>query len=138
MTTGEKIKKARLDKGLTQKELGEKLGGISQQQIGQWETGKANPKLETIRKIAAALGVYLSDLVDDWSKFSQEEINEDWENGSTGSMPSKKTIEMGGYPLNGSEKPLLENYRQLNQAGQEKAIEHVELLTKVPEYRKEE
>ncbi len=57
MTVGENIKQARKEKGITQKELGIMLGGISQQQIGQWETGKANPKFETIKKIADALNI---------------------------------------------------------------------------------
>ena len=48
---------------MTQKELGEKLGGIPQQQIGRWENGKSNPKLNTIQKIAAALSVNINDLV---------------------------------------------------------------------------
>ena len=53
MTIGNNIRAHRRRKGMTQKELGEKLGGISQQQIGQWENGTANPKLETQIKIAA-------------------------------------------------------------------------------------
>ncbi len=56
MTTGERIKKIRQEKGLLQRELGEKIG-VSQQMIGQWENGKSNPKIETIRKIADALNV---------------------------------------------------------------------------------
>lgn len=115
MTIGESIKKARLDKGLTQKELGEKLGGISQQQIGQWETNKANPKKETIEKIAAALDA------DPFSLYSFEMASEALE----------KNIDK-------KESSLLDSYRQLNPVGQDKAIEHVELLTKVPEYRREE
>lgn len=61
MTIGERIKKIRQEKGLSQKELGEKLG-VSQQMIGQWETGKANPKIETLIKIAEALDCEVSDI----------------------------------------------------------------------------
>ena len=57
MNIGENIRQMRVSKNISQKELGEKLGGISQQQIGRWENGKANPKKETIEKIANALGV---------------------------------------------------------------------------------
>lgn len=64
MTIGENIKRIRKEKNMTQRELGESLGGISQQQIGQWETGKANPKFETIIKIAYALDVDFFDIVD--------------------------------------------------------------------------
>ncbi len=64
MTVGEKIRTIRKEKGLTQKELGDRLGKISQQQIGQWETGKANPKKETLQKIAKALEVDITVLMD--------------------------------------------------------------------------
>lgn len=62
MGIGKKIRNIRVHQGMTQKELGEKLGGISQQQIGRWENERANPKIETIQKIAAALNVPLSDI----------------------------------------------------------------------------
>lgn len=137
MATGERIKAARKKAGLTQKALGEKCN-MPDSQIRQYELGMVNPRIEQLRRIAAALGVYISDLVDDWSQFSQKEISDDLGNGSPGRVSHEKAIETGGYPLNDSEKPLLDNYRQLNPAGQEKAIEHVELLTKVPEYRKED
>lgn len=64
MNFGESIKRIRKEKGLTQKELGEKLG-ISQAAIGQFESNKANPKMETMQKIADALNVSLNDLVPD-------------------------------------------------------------------------
>ncbi|MCR2049999.1 helix-turn-helix domain-containing protein [Acetatifactor muris] len=64
MNFGESIKQIRKEKGLTQKQLGEKLG-ISQSAIGQFESNKANPKMETIQKIADALNVSLNDLVPD-------------------------------------------------------------------------
>lgn len=54
MTVGEKIKKYRKEKGLTQKKLGE-LCGINEANIRKYELGKANPKIETIEKIANAL-----------------------------------------------------------------------------------
>lgn len=56
MTAGKHIKRIRREKGLSQKELGEKIG-VSQQMIGQWENGRSNPKIETIRRIADALNI---------------------------------------------------------------------------------
>ena len=47
MSTGEKIKIARKKAGLTQRELGEKLG-VSQSAVGQFEMDRSNPKLETL------------------------------------------------------------------------------------------
>ena len=48
------IKKARLDAGLTQKEVAEKLG-VAQAQYARWESGGRNPKDETVEKLAEIL-----------------------------------------------------------------------------------
>lgn len=64
MSTGEKIRAARRKAGLTQKKLGE-LCGIAEPTIRRYELNKLNPKLETILKIAGALGVDYADLYGD-------------------------------------------------------------------------
>lgn len=56
MNVGENIRRIRKEKGLTQKELGE-LCGMYESQIRKYELGKANPKKETLDKIAKALKV---------------------------------------------------------------------------------
>lgn len=58
MTIGERIREARKNAGLTQKELGNKIG-VSGALIGQYETGIRNPKIETLQKICNAIGVDL-------------------------------------------------------------------------------
>ena len=50
------IKKARLDAGLTQIEVAEKLG-VAQAQYARWENGGRNPKDETVKKLAEIFGV---------------------------------------------------------------------------------
>lgn len=62
MSIGENIKKIRLQKGLTQKQLGE-LCGMADSAIRRYENGRANPKIETRQKIATALGVSLAELL---------------------------------------------------------------------------
>lgn len=64
MNIGEKIRLLRKKAGLTQKELGQKLG-ISQAAIGQFETNRSNPQIETLQKIASALDVPVQDLLPD-------------------------------------------------------------------------
>ena len=54
MSMGEQIRTMRQIRGLTQKELGERLG-ISPVGIAQWENGLRTPKIETLKKIAEAL-----------------------------------------------------------------------------------
>ncbi|QWL82843.1 hypothetical protein SKZB199_1049 [Streptococcus sp. ZB199] len=51
----EKYKKARLDVGLTQLEVTEKIG-VAQAQYARWENGGRNPKDETVEKLAEIFG----------------------------------------------------------------------------------
>lgn len=64
MTTGDKIRSARKRAGLTQKELGEKLG-VTGSLIGIYETGRRKPKADTLQRMADALGVSYVDLLSD-------------------------------------------------------------------------
>lgn len=63
MTVGEKIRRIRKEKGLTQKQLGE-LCGMNEANVRKYELGKANPKIETVDKIASALGEPLNCFLD--------------------------------------------------------------------------
>lgn len=76
MTFGEKVKKIREEKKMSQRLLGEKLG-VTQQTVAQYEKIEDSPKLATVRKIAEALDVPLSDLIEVWSIFTQSEIIRD-------------------------------------------------------------
>ena len=61
---GEKIKTVRLQKGVSQAALAKCLG-VSAAMIYQYEVGKKKPKVETLSKIAGALGVDLKVFYDD-------------------------------------------------------------------------
>jgi len=65
MSTGDKIKKIRKTKGITQKKLGE-LAGIAEPTIRKYENGQLNPKKETLQKIASALDISFECLLTDW------------------------------------------------------------------------
>lgn len=56
MQTHELIRFYRQKAGLTQQQLADKLG-VSQQYIGNYESGKRQPKIQTLQKIADALDV---------------------------------------------------------------------------------
>lgn len=60
-STGDMIRKYRIEKGLTQKQLGE-LCGIADSNIRKYEKGIQNPKIENLQKIASALDVSVFDL----------------------------------------------------------------------------
>ncbi len=64
MTVGERIREYRKQAGLTQKELGDRLG-VSNVHIGQYERGLRNPRLPQLKKIADALDIPFDLLVSD-------------------------------------------------------------------------
>ena len=62
MTLGSKIKKLRSAKGLTQKDLAERLN-VTFQTISKWENGENEPDLATLRNLAKALECSIEYLV---------------------------------------------------------------------------
>lgn len=126
MDIGNNIKRIRMKKNITQKELGARLGGITQQQIGQWENGNKNPKLETMQKIATALEVSLSDIIgiEEFNKIieTKSRIKHQIDNGIITTLPSS----------------LLDNYSKLNDTGKREADKRVQELTEIPRYTQKE
>lgn len=65
MEIGQKIKKARLAKGLTQQELGDMVG-VQKSAIAKYENGRVvNIKRSTLQKITSALNMRPSELIFD-------------------------------------------------------------------------
>lgn len=63
MEIGQKIKKARLEKGMTQQELGD-IVGVQKSAIAKYESGRVvNIKRSTLQKIASALNIRPSELI---------------------------------------------------------------------------
>ena len=76
---GEKLKELREERNLSQKELGDKMGGITQQTIAQYEKKETVPKFETVSKIANALEINPNIFYSDFSQSvadDSEEIGE--------------------------------------------------------------
>ena len=61
MTT---IASKRTAAGLTQQALADTLG-VTQAAVANWEHGRRCPPVKTLRRIAAALGCTIADLIDD-------------------------------------------------------------------------
>ena len=62
---GKKIQELRINKGLTQVDLVGKIDGdIDTTNISRIESGRTNPTIHTLYRIAVALGVKITDLVD--------------------------------------------------------------------------
>lgn len=61
-TNGSPIARLRMERGLTQAQLAERVG-VALQQISRWETGGRNPGAKSLVKLAAALGCRIEDLL---------------------------------------------------------------------------
>ena len=149
MTVGDRIKEARLKANMTQAELAKKLN-TSYVVISQYENNKRNPKLGTIEKIAVALGIPTKALLPDYlaleesaeyvarciskSLHAQEIFTDEFFNSDEMIDPEQPPL----FELVEQEIKLLKIFGQLNETGQEKAIERVEELGKIPEYQKAE
>lgn len=160
MPTGKRIKEIRMQKGLTQKQLGDKCG-IADANIRKYENGKQNPKMETLQKIADALGVPIYEFLDNdlfdatlhlgsyEGRFFNDKVKSIVNDTTLSETEMKKKLadlSMQGEILtkfhrNDSDtitKEILNNFVDLlNENGQNKAIEQVQMLTKIPEYRKD-
>ncbi len=64
VSLGEKIRKARLEAGLTQEELSELLM-VSRAAVAKWETNRGLPDIENLKFIASALSVSVDYLLDE-------------------------------------------------------------------------
>lgn len=64
---GFRIVRARKMAGITQKELAKRLG-VKPSQISHWENGFRKPKVQTLQRIALALGVDFSELLPEYKK----------------------------------------------------------------------
>ncbi len=111
MTTGEKIKQLRLKKGLTQKQLGD-ICEMADSAIRRYENNRANPKIETIQKIAEALDV------DYWEIIGFNNISV---------VLNEARIDNDA---------IIQNYNKLNDIGKEEAAKRVEELTHIEKYTK--
>lgn len=134
MYVGQKIKNARKKAGLTQKELGDKLG-VSYQMIAQYESDRRKPKIDTLRRICNALGITISELGSDvWKFYSPEDFAEDFsmvqtENGLIRILPKEQAQQK-------FDNELLNEVHKLDEEHQDKVLTYAKDLAKIPEYQK--
>ena len=124
---GEKIKSFREKQGLTQKELGS-LCGMADSAIRKYESGAVKPKMTTVSRIAKALGVETLILTKDDPNYP-----------ITFSIPISE-LESTMKTMFGTDdihRRISASLTKLNSTGQQKAVERVEELTKIPDYQKE-
>ncbi len=117
MTFGEKMKKIRKERGLSQQELG-KILGITQQTVAQYEKVPYTPKYDTVRRIANALDCSINALVEDETIFQLNDVTD--------------SLIYGGVISRVSD-----NMGKLTIEAMNKVEEYTKDLTKIPEYQRE-
>lgn len=65
---GERLRVARTSRGINQRSLGDMVG-VSAISISRYESGAVDPRLDTVRRLAKALGVSAAEL----AGFDEEE-----------------------------------------------------------------
>ncbi len=159
------LKKFRLNAKMTQKELASQLN-VSQNAIFNWENGKREPNLETIEKLADIFDTFPSQILGwdeeyeegerEFDKILDKLIRESPGQAETSKITHRlEELISSQNELENKIATVHQNYYKnkygesnsdkinmlfdlLNEKGQDKAIEQLELLTKIPEYQREE
>ncbi|WP_367783333.1 helix-turn-helix transcriptional regulator [Streptococcus pluranimalium] len=99
----ERLKKLRLEAGLTQKEIAEKFG-IKQPTYAQWESGRTKPKGETLEKFANFFNVSTDYLLGNTDQKNASDIDEEALEASL-----RKSIGYNGQPPTDQEVQNMKN-----------------------------
>lgn len=118
MTIGEKIKRLRKKRGLTQKQLAQDAN-IAVISLQQYESNKRIPSTKQLIKIANAFLVPVDFFVSDWEENLKPE---NWKT----TEEERETIKR--------EHELIRNYKILNNLGKKEALKRVEELTEIKKY----
>ena len=110
--------------GLSQKQLADAIG-VSQASVNYWEKGERTPSIDMAQKIAKYFNIQISELIGSSTASLIDDITKLFSNSSS------VEIDVKGSTLNTL-------FSSLNDEGKDKAIEQVEMLTKIPEYQKKE
>ena len=134
MSFSERLHEIRIEKGISQDKLADMIG-VSQTSIYQWEKGTRKPKSEQIIKLAKALDVSTSYLATDILTNSLMNAVE--------ALAKEYGIDLDSSDGQNDEvHEITEEYivfelQKLNLNGQIRLLEHIEDLSKIPEYRRE-
>lgn len=131
LNIGARIKHERKRVGITQKELAEK-SGLATITIQQYERGVREPRLEIVFKIAKALNVLPTTLIenmdDEFAEFIESHPN-DYDSLIIFSSDAESRIDST------IEKQLVNLFNRLNNEGIAVALERIEELTEIPRYK---
>lgn len=143
MTLGERIRSARIDSGLTQKQVADACG-MADSAIRKYESGKITPKLETLRRISNAINADIVYLISGQTTEEVQrgiiidadmELRTILENLQTKSENKSFDEQVAWRNTVAHVLKLLDGF---NATGWKKAIERLEELAEVPSYRRQD
>lgn len=142
MPTGRDIKLIRQQKGMTQAQLAAAVGTTSQN-ISQYERGVRNPKIETLQRIAAALGEDITALIPTQRENPKEYAElEPYLTTAQKSFLAELDEEFLQDLIDEAEDEWFEQkhrldtaFYKLNDLGRKKAIERIEELAEILKYQ---
>lgn len=141
MTIGEKIYTIMRENNLTQKQFAEKIGA-SQASVNYWVNGDREPKLAHLRKIADTFNINISELLGLPLKKESININDsiiiDDEDTTKAIKKIFQNQTLAKEVCSVKREKILILFDELNNNGKDKAIEQVEMLTKIQEYTEED
>ena len=91
MMFNEKLLELRKEKGLSQEELGEKLG-VTRQTVSKWELGSTSPKLDDLVKISNFFEISVDELIGNEKKIKNDENDNLNVNSKNNLNPKKKIL----------------------------------------------
>lgn len=152
-SVGSRIRKEREAAGITQAELASRIGTVSSM-IGQWENSNRNPKSAVLEKIAAALNISVDRLLYDsviktevlpgraWVIQIDDPSIDNYIYRIEASDPEAFAYVqnvmanvVGDIQQFTPEARLTTAFNQLNEEGRAIAIQRIEELAKIPDYR---
>ncbi len=128
-TVGWNIKKHRTEQGLSPNELAT-MSGVSESNIISYENEKNKPSFESLINISSALGIYIGNLIEDWSEYPESKNYDPFSFATPVESFSAGVHRKAIY----EEKRLLQNYRSLNAEGKKEARKRIQELTEIKKY----
>lgn len=141
MNLGQKIKQLRIEKGWSQEQLASLLGYKSRSSVNKIELGLTDLNQSKIFAIANIFHVDPSIFFDEMGEETTQRDLERWDKENPNLAEQVKRLdflkEIEDY-FGENAKKLLISFEKLNESGQKKAIEQLEMISEIPQYQKGE
>ena len=136
MDIGTKMRMIRKSKNFTQIDLAAKAG-IAVNSLRLYEANKRQPRADQLRAIASALGVSIADLLDVKPSHAVDPNETEAERENRLVLPEGYFEKLATPEETARRDKLLASFIEMNATGQQKTVEQVSDLAKIPDYQKD-